>query len=95
LQAIRVAGDQPEIRVDDAGNLNLLCLHRRSYRIQRGVNHIREVGGTEIELELAGDHSRNVEDVFNHLLLRPGISLYYFQRMFGALTIKPLGTQHS
>ena len=68
-------------RIDERLDFDLLCFHSRAHGIKGGVNHGHQIDRTKIKLQLACDHARDVEDVFDDLLLGPGISFNDFQCM--------------
>jgi len=68
---------------------------RMCERFHRLVRHRSEHERANVELQLASDDSRYVEQIFNQLSLRPGIAFDNLNRAFRADAFQLVGRQHA
>src|SRR5204863_10102614 len=91
LQTIRVAGDDLEPPLIVSLDLDLLCFDSMSDCVERGIDHRDQIDWSKMKLKFASDDARDVENVFNDLFLRPGISFNHFNRVGRTLIVEAPG----
>ena len=87
LHALRIAPHRASRIIEQRVDFDLPHFGGKIHRIQRGTDDIGQIDALDIELQVTGDNSRNIEDIFNQLGLTSGIAFDRFQRPTGALRV--------
>src|ERR1051325_4107535 len=95
LQSIGVAGDDLEIFLKLRLDPDVLRFERWPDCIQRRRYDRDQIDWSKMQLQLAGDNPRNVEDVFNDLFLRPRVPFNHLDRVNRAFIVETTGFQYS
>ena len=70
LKAAGISGDEPRVRAKDGLDAHFFRLRGEAHYVERGLDHLLDVNGRDVQSQLAGDDPAHVEQILDELVLR-------------------------